>query len=602
MENKTERIQGKGVHYGLILKIVYMRNIVLIAWVMLSSVLFSQKTTEIQVKSKVSKVKLFLTAGEMGHQAEVKLNAGRNKLIFSGISAFADPQSIQFFAESTYRLISVSTEMDFEAAEMFNPKIALLKDSLEKWKDLLQLNKDIQNSFQAELAVMNTNRDLKGNNQNLSILQIKEAASYYRTRTLEINKEISKLNKEAIQIQAFLENIRFQLTELNFNENQRSNQVIVLIDVEQAQRFTCQLSYLVSDCGWAATYDLSASDLSQKINLKYKAKVYNNTGNSWENVDLVLSTADPRLSASQPILEPWFLSYYGGKSNLKSKSEYVPQIYQQDYRSEVSENLNMANQRAYDNYMLDKDERGLIQGRTMDFERKNLEEKKIQKPTIGMKQIEISELTTEFSIATKFSCPSDSKPYIVEIKEMNLDALFTHVTVPKLDNGTFLLANIVGWQELDLIPGPTNVYFSGAYVGVSNISTHNVNDTLSLSFGRDNKVTVLRKMKQEVSSKKIIGGMRKETYLYEVSVRNNRQIPIKITIYDQIPISKNSEISVSSDELSGGIRDLETGEVKWELVLQAGETKALELGYTVKYPKDASVSVQRFRTISAPSF
>lgn len=565
----------------------------------------AQKPNEIVVKSQIKKVKLFLTAGEMTHQTEVKLSKGRNKLIFSGISAFADPKSIQFSSSQTFRLVSVSTEMDFLAAEQFNPRIAILKDSLETLKDNLQLNSDINNSFQAELAVLNTNRSLKGENQNITVAQIKEAGEYYRTRTLEINRQLSKLNKEKFVLNGKIEYVRFQLTELNFNENQRSNQVIVILDADAATSTNCTLSYLVSDCGWEATYDLSAVDLNQKINLKYKARVYNNTGNSWDNVDLVLSTADPKLSASQPTLMPWFLDYYAGdqKSYGKKSGTYTPQAYEVNYRAQAENNLNIANQRVYDNYMLGKDVDGRVNNIGWSQEDlTRLNNKKVQKPMVAMKQIEISELTSEFIIQNKFSCPADGKPYSVDVKEMNLDATFTHVTIPKLDNGAFLIANIVGWQDLDLIPGPTNVYFGGVYVGVSQIETRNVSDTLSLSFGRDNKVLVMRKLKQEMSSKKVIGNSRRETYLYEIAIRNNRNVPIKIVVYDQIPISKNESVSVVTEQTTGAKKDAETGELKWELPIAPGEAKSVELGYSVKYPKDAQVTLQKWRTISSPSF
>ena len=568
---------------------------------------WTQKPNEINVKSQIKKVKLFLTAGEMTHSTEVKLLKGRNKLIFSGISAFADPQSIQFSANQSYKLVSVSTEMDFMAAEQFNPKISKLKDSLDLLKDNYQLNIDINNSYQAELAVLNTNRDLKGNNQNLTVAQIKEAAEFYRTRTLEINRQITKLNKEKNALNNQIELLRFQLTELNFNENQRSNQVIVLVDCDASVNANCNLSYLVSDCGWAATYDLSATDLNQKINLKYKARIYNNTGNAWDNVDLVLSTADPKLSASQPNLQPWYLDFYNVGVQSKSsggKGYYAPQAYEETFRQQAENNLNIANQRVFDNYILGKDDEQSNNeqlGWKMDGLNR-LNERKVQKPVVAMKQIEISELTTEFVIETKFSCPTDGKPYSVDVKEMNLDATFTHVTIPKLDNGAFLIANIVGWQDLDLIPGPTNVYFGGVYVGVSQVDTRNVSDTLSLSFGRDNKVVVMRKLKQELSSKKVVGSSKRETYLYEIAVRNNRNVPVKIVVYDQIPISKNESVSVVTEQTSNAKKDVETGELKWELTIQPTETKSVELGYSVKYPKDAMVTLQRWRTISAPSF
>jgi hypothetical protein len=567
---------------------------------------WAQKPNEIVIKSDIKQVKLFLTAGEMTHKSDVKLTKGRNKIIFAGISAYADPQSIRFSANQAYRLVSFSTEMDFLAAEHSNPRIALLKDSLNLLKDKLQLNIDINNSFQAELQVLNVNRSLKGDNQNINVAQIKEAADFYRNRTLEINKQLSKLNKEKAELNNSIELVRFQLTELNYNENQRSNQVIILIDVEQAQNSSCELSYLVSDCGWAATYDLSANDLNQKINLKYKAKVYNNTGNDWNSVDLILSTADPRLSASQPNMYPWFLDYYNGVAKSKTSSYYTPQNYKQDYRAEAEKSLNEANQRVYDNYVLGKNVDARIDrdgwegvSQTASTTKKT---DKTKQQGVTFKQIEISELNAEFTIPSKFSCPSDGRPYSVDVKEMNLEASFSYVSIPKLDNGAFLIANIVGWQDLDLIPGPTNVYFGGMYVGVSQIDTRTVSDTLSLSFGRDNKVTVMRKLKQEVSSKKVIGNSKRETYIYEIAIKNNRSVPVKVDVFDQIPIARNTEITVSVDEISGGKRDVETGEVKWEITLQPGEMKTVQIGYTVKYPKNANVTLQRYRTISAPSF
>lgn len=224
------------------------------------------------------------------------------------------------------------------------------------------------------------------------------------------------------------------------------------------------------------------------------------------------------------------------------------------------------------------------------------------KTPIQMEQIEISELTAEFVISSKFSCPTDGKPYVVDVKDLNLDATFSYVSVPKLDNGAFLLANIVGWQDLDLMPGPTNVYFAGVYVGVSNIDTRNVNDTLSLSFGRDAKVTVMRKLKSEMSSKKVVGSSKREAYTYEIAIRNNRNTPIKIDVFDQIPMSKNSDIVVTTDNISGGKKNAETGEVTWEVSLQPGETKTFELAYTVKYPKDAAVVLQKYRTVTRAKF
>ena len=112
----------------------------------------------------------------------------------------------------------------------------------------------------------------------------------------------------------------------------------------------------------------------------------------------------------------------------------------------------------------------------------------------------------------------------------------------------------------------------------------------------------MRKLKQEMSTKKVIGGSKKEAYLYELVVRNNRSVPIRIDVYDQIPISKSSDITVTVDEVSEGKTNAETGEVSWQYVIQPTEVKSTEIGYTVKYPKDANITIQRFRTVSCVWF
>lgn len=565
--------------------------------------LWSQQSEQI-IPSEIKKVKLFLTAGEMTHEKSIKLAKGRNKLVFSGISAFADPRSIQFTGTGAYRLVSVSTEIDFLSAEQFNPRIKTLKDSLETLKDRFQLNTDLYDSYSAELAVLNANKSLKGDNQNLTVEQLKSAAEYYRVRTFEINKQLSKITKDKRILNEQISETRLQLTELNYNENQRSNQVIILLDTDLAYSIDVILKYIVSDCGWAASYDLAATDLNLPINLKYKAQVYNNTGNDWKNVQLTLSTADPQLSASSPVLNPFYIAYLNQMEASGQKFKPIAQKMDGDYRGQVMNEINVANQRAFDNYVLEKDisEFGKIQS---NFEQSNGENEFLggrKVASVNMKQIQISELNAEFPIQGVFSCPADSKPYFVDIKEITIPATFSHVSVPKLDQGAFLLANIVGWQELDLIPGPTNVYFAGNYVGVSELDTRNVSDTLSLSFGRDPKIQVVRKLKSEMSTKKISGSTKRDTYYYETQLRNNRTVPVKIVVYDQVPLSRNSEITITTETIGTGVKDELTGEVKYELTLQPGATVTLELGYTVKYPKNQSISVKTFRTISAPSF
>ncbi len=79
---------------------------------------------------------------------------------------------------------------------------------------------------------------------------------------------------------------------------------------------------------------------------------------------------------------------------------------------------------------------------------------------------------------------------------------------------------------------------------------------------------------------------------WRITVKNTRQEAVGITVFDQTPIARNSDISVTVEELSGGIRDDKTGIVKWPLQLQPGEQRELILQYKVKYPKYRRLNIE----------
>ena len=58
---------------------------------------------------------------------------------------------------------------------------------------------------------------------------------------------------------------------------------------------------------------------------------------------------------------------------------------------------------------------------------------------------------------------------INDINEFDLAADYKHLTIPKLDRDAFLLARITGWETLDLIDGPMNIYYGDSYIGLSDL-------------------------------------------------------------------------------------------------------------------------------------
>ena len=80
---------------------------------------------------------------------------------------------------------------------------------------------------------------------------------------------------------------------------------------------------------------------------------------------------------------------------------------------------------------------------------------------------------------------------------------------------------------------------------------------------------------------------------FETRLTNLSSDPIKVTVKDQIPVSREKEITVETLELSGFSLDRETGLLTKEVPLPAGETVTLTLSYKVAWPKDKQLRETR---------
>ena len=197
---------------------------------------------------------------------------------------------------------------------------------------------------------------------------------------------------------------------------------------------------------------------------------------------------------------------------------------------------------------------------------------------------ETTPTSIEYNIDTPYTIPSDGNDYTVQIKEMKLGVNFVYYAVPKLEKDVFLIAEIYNWSKLNLLSGKASTYYKGTYTGETDINVDKIKDTLRLSLNRDRNIIVERTLLKEKNEKQFIGKNIKETINRSITVKNNKNKPIKIIVEDQFPISENKSVVIERLESSNGRVDDKTGKVVWNLVLKPGEKKELTLKYSVKYP------------------
>ena len=203
-----------------------------------------------------------------------------------------------------------------------------------------------------------------------------------------------------------------------------------------------------------------------------------------------------------------------------------------------------------------------------------------------------TQLGYEFEIRQPYTIPSDGKSVAAEIGRYRLPAAYTYQLTPKIDKDAFLMAEATDWAKLNLLEGEANIYFENTFVGKSILSPREAGDTLRFSMGRDRGIRIERTKESDYSARRAIGSNQTQTVGWKLTVRNTRTEPVVLMLSDQLPVSRNSSITVTEEELSGGTLDKESGTVIWRLELKPGEQRELKLRYAVKYPKGRSLAIE----------
>jgi uncharacterized protein (TIGR02231 family) len=531
---------------------------VLIVWLI---VIQSFAQTNQNANSKITEVTVFLNRAQVTRQVKAQLNSGKTNLIVGGLTSMLDPQSIQVTGKGNFIILGTSHQQNY-LSELNMPKaLKSLKDSLELMQKQVQLEQSQKEILNKEEVMLMSNQKIGGANQNLTVAELKAMADFYRSRLTEIVSSRMKQDDKIKRLNELIVKLQQQINSQNEMYQRNTSEIIISLSADATANAEFEISYVVGNAGWIPQYDIRAINTKSPLQLSYKANVFQSTGEEWKNVKLKLSTANPNESGLKPELAAWYLDFY------QPLQEVVVRSYSNERKKMNAPSMAMAKEDS-------KPEAEVMPATTM---------------SEYVSTIQTS-LNTEFDISLPYTVSSANKPTLVDIRNYELKADYNYSAAPKLDKDAFLLAKATGWEELSLLPGEANIFFEGTFTGKSFIDPNNIRDTLSLSLGRDKRIVVKREKQKELSSRKFIGTNQKESYAWEISIRNTKAEAIKISLEDQIPVSQNGQIEVTAVDIAGAKYNKDTGKLSWNLNLQPNETKKIVFKYEVKYPKDKQVN------------
>lgn len=552
-----------------------MRNLFFVLFIALCS---QNLLADNRVTPVITEVTVYRSGAKVSSVATVTVPAGNSEVIFENLSPYFNANSLQVRIKGAAMLNAAVFSMNTPGPGPESPRAAVLRDSLVLLGDVFTRIEDERDVLKGEEKLIRKKMVQIGetspqNSTTLSVSELKAISTFYHDRLMEMKARLLQLTILHRNTKEIHRQIKKTLKLLQPNTANSTGQISLKIEAETVQSLEITCTYLVTRAGWTPLFDLRSEGIGKPLQLVYKANVRNQSGFDWKAVQLHLSTANPLVNNNRPILSPIFMDFRPVYTYGQKKEE---QVYQ------MAPSTNMA--------------------QTRDIARSRDDKVAMEEPEI-LGEIDLlpppeaaggDDLISNFDLPKPQDIMANGLDNIVTVDEQDIPADYEYHAVPKLDPAVFLLAKITDYGQYNLLPGKANIFYQDTYIGQTFVNPNTVSDTLLLSLGRDEQITIKRVQPKDLTGrKKIFSNTIKETYSYEIVVKNNKSVPVNIEILDQIPVSKQKDITINLEDKDGAIYNEDYGKLKWELEIPANLSKRVRFTYSVRYPKGKGVGVFR---------
>lgn len=612
-----------------------------------------------KVTPSIKHVTVFTNGAQVERSLSVNLLAGEQVITFTGLSPYTDVKSMQIKARGKLTVLGVNYRTihpdSLQRVKQLREAEKLVKSTDEKEREL-KAQLEVVN---AQLEMVKTNSSIGNRTTVTPLANIKELNNYYAQETLELKKKAIAIDQELEKLSEIREKQEKTVDSIARLKLKTMTEADLTLQVAQAGKVEFDLTYYVRNAGWYPTYDLRSEGLGLPLQLSYKANMFQNTKEEWNNIPVTLSSANPSRSNIAPELRTYWIDYgklaprydnelgtEGSVSGVVLDEEGEPLIgcsvtvvgTSLGTVTDVNGRYSIALPRgksqlrfAYVGYLsqtssvngstlnvrMKEDSAALQEVVVMGYgvskkgrgktSRKREDASMIEGKVPGVavsKEPEMpeSELIAvneqraqfgyEFEIKQPLTLLSDGKTTTTEIARYQLPATYQYLGIPRADKDAFLVADATDWQQYSLLEGEANVYFENSFIGKTILDPTVANDTLHFSLGRDNGIRMQRTKVSARSTRRLLASNQEQDMTWRITVKNSRKEAVSLLLQDQIPVSQNSNITVTTEELSGGQLDKSTGIIVWQLQLQPNEQREFIVQYRVKYPKNRRLTIE----------
>lgn len=514
------------------------------------------------VVSQISAVTVYADRARVTRAAEVQVPGGESVLRFVGLPSELEESSVQAGGLSEGGLTILGLEIrDAFLEETANPQVRELERQLRELNDqeadLARQRKDLEER-RVFLFKMRDGLAVRNKEGQTDLAQIKTLYEFYGAELDGLGKQTLASDVASRELQPKKRVVEEELARLKEAGAKEQKEVLVAVRAQNATGAKLSLSYNMSDAGWQPLYDARVNSKDGKIDLAYYGTVRQETGENWDNVKLLLSTARPSVGASMPDLQPWWVQMIEMRPMARKRNE--------------------------------GDAYAGIAPASAPVQKPELMRVVVDEETA---EIDSAGISTVFEIKIPATIPSDGEPHRVAITTQKFDGKLEYVTTPKLADLAYLKARLTNTSNAPILGGEANLFRDGDFVGLSRFDFTAQGAEFDFYLGVDDGVKVTRKtLLDKTGEGGVFSKSKQVTRKYETTIENFKPGPVTVTLYDQLPVSQDTSIKISGIKFSEPPRteDKATGKLTWEFSLEPKQKKILTEEFTVEWPADKQVS------------
>lgn len=490
--------------------------------------------------SKIKEAKIYYSGGMLKQSFSADVLPGKNYIIIKefgknsgiNISAFKPDKKINLIRYESYN----------DNSYLYSDKLGknngtdAISDSIEFYRKAYKKVEQELSLTRNSIGIIQKNQALQNPNS-ADILKMIE----FNQKTLkELYNQDSSLSTKQNAYQ----------TKISIWENKKnssstnsglSNILVLQVTSDKKQHVNFEVNQNIQDASWRAYYVIKSNGIQSPLKISYKAKIQQNTGLELKNVPIKLINGSFSSEDKPYELDRWFLR--------TERDYYVSnQAFQREKSTTKSSALMM------------------------------------EVAATGNSRISQKTMKTEISLDKDAVIPSNIE-VTEDINEFEVTTGYKYFATPKLENKTFLLAYIKDYSKYNFLPGNADIFMDDMRIGGVGIDTNQLTSEMLISLGSDSNILT----KRELISKqtKSLGETEKlEGYVYEITVKNNKEIAVNLELKDQIPLSTSEHTKIELINTDNATYDSQSGSLVWNFNIKPNETKKIKFGFNVTLPKD----------------